>query len=88
MGEQPHQETGNHLVLADDRLAQFRLEAMNEVRFFRDAIFDLVNVHLHRRSPGYTTVANGKNAHFNIARVGLQTHGGISHHLEPSVAIG
>jgi hypothetical protein len=64
-------------MLADDCLAQFGLEAMDKVRFFCDAIFDLVNVHLHRRSPGYTTVANGKNAHFNLACVGLQTRGGI-----------
>ena len=51
VGEQPHQEAGNHLLLPDDRLAQFALEAMDEVRLFRDAVFDLLDVHLHGWSP-------------------------------------
>ena len=38
VGKQPHQQAGNHLLLPDDRLAQFGLEAMDQVRLFRDAV--------------------------------------------------
>ena len=57
VGEQPHQEAGNHLLLADDRLAQLGLEAIDQLGLFRHAVFDLLDVHLHYVPPWQAFIA-------------------------------
>ena len=61
VGQQPDQQAGDHLLLADDGLAQLGLQTMNRFGLLRNAILDLVDVDLHyylSKYPAFSTLSN------------------------------
>ena len=58
VGQQPDQQPGDHLLLADDGFAQFGLQAVHRLGLLGHAILDLMDVDLHRglsRVPCFAT---------------------------------
>jgi hypothetical protein len=51
VGQQAHQQAGDHFLLADDGLAKFRAQPVDQLRLFRDPVFDLMNIHAHHSAP-------------------------------------
>ena len=51
VAEQSHQQPGNHLLLAHDRLAKLGQKPMHRLGLLDHAIFDLLDVNLHELSP-------------------------------------